>query len=317
MNKATITCVFPAQYVDPEYMCRSFNGVSIGGWDACAPVQCMVVVPGGGDVVSSSPGTGLTWWRSDIGVCTKQQHAAQGCLDVDCMALLPTGDIATASNKAWVITVWDSGTGMFKRALSGHTGVIHSLVVLTTGDLVSSSGDATQRIWNSVTGECKQVHGLSRMLVGAMAALPNGGLVLGFGSCIRMLRSSDCLFNGPGDGKEKLPGECSWVNVLVVLPNGDIASGHQDHRIRLWSGNTQQYIGMLVGHSDSVLTLALLPNGDLVSGSSDCKIMVWDTYTAQCKQVLTGHSSRVSSLVVLQNGDLASGSYDKKILVWA
>ena len=310
-----MACVFPAQYVDPEYICRSFNGVSIGGWAAYA-VQCMVVVPCG-NIVSSSHETGLMWWRSDIGECMKMQHAAEGCLDVDCMAVLPTGDIATASNKAWVITVWASGTGMRKWALSGHTGAIYSLAVLTSGDLVSSSGDATQRLWNSVTGECKQVHGLNPMLVGAMAALPNGGLVLGFSSCIRLWRSSDCLFNGPAEGKEKLEGECSWVNVLVVLPNGDIASGHDDHRIRLWCGNTQQYKGWLIGHTGSVLTLAVLPNGDLASGSSDCKIMVWRTDTRQCKQVLAGHSSKVSSLVVLRSGDLASGSYDKKILVWA
>ena len=62
---------------------------------------------------------------------------------------------------------------------------------------------------------------------------------------------------------------------LVLLPNGDLASGSADGTIRVWEPRTGVCKLVLKGHTGYVMSLAVLPNGDLASGSYDKTIRVW------------------------------------------
>ena len=84
-------------------------------------------------------------------------------------------------------------------------------------------------------------------------------------------------------GKKKLirtlKGHTSAVFCLVVLPNGQLASGSFDKTIKIWDTNTGKEIRTLKGHTNSVYCLVVLPNGQLASGSRDQTIKIWDTNT--------------------------------------
>ena len=69
--------------------------------------------------------------------------------------------------------------GIHTRTLKGHTGWVYSLVVLSTGELASGSPDKTIRVWDTDTGECKQVLKGHTDHVYSLVVLPTGELASG------------------------------------------------------------------------------------------------------------------------------------------
>jgi WD40 repeat protein len=68
------------------------------------------------------------------------------------------------------------------------------------------------------------------------------------------------------------------VSSLAFSRNGRrLATGSQDHSIRLWDLASFEELLVLRGHTEAVLSLAYSPDGrELVSGSGDQSIKVWD-----------------------------------------
>ena len=69
--------------------------------------------------------------------------------------------------------------GIHTRTLKGHTWYVSSLVVLPTGELASGSWDNTIRVWDTDTGECKQVLKGHTGSVFSLVVLPTGELASG------------------------------------------------------------------------------------------------------------------------------------------
>jgi len=120
----------------------------------------------------------------------------------------------------------------------------------------------------------------------------------------------------PGSLIFTLTGHTSWVNTLVTLPNGNLASGSGDSTVRIWNPSTGTLVNTLKGHSDDVLSLATLPNGNLASGSRDYTVKIWNPIKGSLVYSLTGHTREIWTLVTLSNGNLASGSGDSSVKIW-
>ena len=88
---------------------------------------------------------------------------------------------------------------------------------------------------------------------------------------------------------QTLTGHKSGIGGLVVLPNGDLASGSGDNTIKIWNANDWTLKKTLEGKSYFILSLTLLANGDLASGCWDRIIEIWDTNEGKVKQTLKGH----------------------------
>ena len=118
------------------------------------------------------------------------------------------------------------------------------------------------------------------------------------------------------------------VYTILMLKNGDLASGTSDSEIVIWNikdgkvKKTIKYSGNNNRDIVQVISLVLLKNGDLASAStlcfkkSDNAIKIWDIESERVKRTLTGHTDSVTVLTVLENGDLVSGSADKTIKIW-
>jgi WD40 repeat protein len=119
----------------------------------------------------------------------------------------------------------------------------------------------------------------------------------------------------PGAEITRLEGHAGWVEALVPLPDGQLASGGRDGTIRLWDLNTGREGHRLEGHASWVTALVMLPDGRLASGGEDRAILLWDP-SASTEMTRLEAPARISALAVLPNGRLASGGADGTIHLW-
>jgi WD40 repeat protein len=77
-----------------------------------------------------------------------------------------------------------------------------------------------------------------------------------------------------------LEGHTGYINSLVALRNGHMASSSKDMSIKVWNYDNLEYgaalLATLRGHSDSVTSLLLLANGNLASCSKDQTVKIWN-----------------------------------------
>jgi WD40 repeat protein/serine/threonine protein kinase len=73
-----------------------------------------------------------------------------------------------------------------------------------------------------------------------------------------------------------------------------LASGGEDHVIRLWDGKTGKILATLRGHGGAVSALSWSPDGrQLASGSSDKTLKIWDVDTGREITTLRGHTAPI------------------------
>ena len=158
----------------------------------------------------------------------------------------------------------------------------------------------------------------------------------------------------PGAETARLEGHTRRIKALCALPDGRLASGSEDHTIRVWDVTMGAEAARLQGHTGHVDALCLLPDGQLLSSSTDGTMGLWDptTYTQTARSGpglgvsalcllpdgrlasaqfdiqlwdltsgaetarLQGHTDRVDALCLLRDGRLASGSWDTTIRLW-
>ncbi|MBI3248818.1 MAG: WD40 repeat domain-containing protein [Deltaproteobacteria bacterium] len=114
-------------------------------------------------------------------------------------------------------------------------------------------------------------------------------------------------------------GHTNTVTSVAFSPDGTtLASGSDDHSIRLWDVARGQPRAVLQGHIGRVMSVAFSPDGTtLASGSDDHSIRLWDVARGQPRAVLQGHTDWVQSVAFSPDGTtLASGSDDHTVWLW-
>ncbi|NJL46690.1 MAG: TIR domain-containing protein [Leptolyngbyaceae cyanobacterium SM2_5_2] len=118
-------------------------------------------------------------------------------------------------------------------------------------------------------------------------------------------------------------GMFAGVNAVAISPDGQtIASGSDDHTIKVWDLTTRQELRTLSGHTGFVKSVAFSPKGDmLATGSGDKTIKLWDWKTGRELYTLAGHSDGITTVAFSPTGNLlgdivASGSDDHTIKLW-
>lgn len=97
-----------------------------------------------------------------------------------------------------------------------------------------------------------------------------------------------------------------------------LASGSEDHTIKIWSIPDQREVRTLRGHTSSVNSVAFSNDGRLLaSGSTDKTVRIWNVDTWNVGEIFRGHAAQVISVAFSRDGSLlASGSDDGTVKVW-
>lgn len=126
------------------------------------------------------------------------------------------------------------------------------------------------------------------------------------------------------------PGHASGVTAVAWAPNGKyIASGGNDHTIRIWNAKTGADLLILHGLSGGVPAISWSPDsmhiasttaGPSVSGgppASENAVRVWNVTTGKPIYTYHGHSSGITDVAWSPKGErIASSSTDYTVQIW-
>src|SRR6266542_2893088 len=116
-----------------------------------------------------------------------------------------------------------------------------------------------------------------------------------------------------------LRGHRGMVRSLALSPDGALlASGGEDHQIRVWDAATYRLRLTLDGHTDTVNSVAFAPDNTLLaSASADRTVRLWDSSTGREVATLTPSTQVVNSVAFSPDGEvLASAGADAKVYLW-
>jgi WD40 repeat protein len=200
------------------------------------------------------------------------------------------------------------------RTLVGHRDTV-SACALTPDEqhAVSSSLDATLRMWELQTGQSTVLRGHSAA-VRWVTITPDGKSAIS-ASDDTTLKVWDIK---TGQLKFTLYGHTDAVRWVSVTPdNKYVVSASKDTTLKVWQLETGYLLLTLQGHSASVRGVVITPDSTrAISVSDDATLRIWELQTEQ-SIVLRGHSAAVRWVTITPDGKSAiSASDDTTLKVW-
>jgi WD40 repeat protein len=195
---------------------------------------------------------------------------------------------------------------------------------VTVPVVVSGGGDDDQmlKLWDA-SGRLASTLGRHNGAVNGMALIPgsggNGLVTVGSDKAIKIWNLSTLKLVSTLAGSE------GAIYAVAIHPGGEvIATGGEDHKIRLWSRNTGKQL-VIAECADAVHALAFSQDGAyMVSGGADKLLQIWKvrsgpdgamTITAHSNTI--AHDDTITSVAISPDSKLvASASEDDTVKLW-
>jgi WD40 repeat protein len=109
------------------------------------------------------------------------------------------------------------------------------------------------------------------------------------------------------------------VSAIAFSPDGAlIASGSEDHMVRVWQPASGRLVRRLEGHASAVTAVAFSPDGSVIaSASNDRTVRLWEARSGRLLRTLQGHVYHVYAIAFDPHRSwLATASWDRTIQLW-
>ncbi|KAL6867028.1 hypothetical protein J3F83DRAFT_739731 [Trichoderma novae-zelandiae] len=236
-------------------------------------------------IASGSDDSTIRLWRSD-GDTAKPVYSKEDSVErgyVNLVAISPDG-LYMASASGSFVYLWDGITGqpMEHHILSEHDGTIKSIVFSPEGKrLVSTSTDATVRLWDVASGTSLQVFQGHADWVRS-AAFSLDGRYIASASDDGTVRIWDSVEKEGEREPRLLEGHGGYVRAVAFSPDGKLlASGGDDHMIRIWDFASLKLLCELESGSIVIAMLFSPDSSRVVSRSDDGAVTAWDVSTGE------------------------------------
>jgi WD40 repeat protein len=148
--------------------------------------------------------------------------------------------------------------------LFGHKNYVTCFFGLNDTHFASGSQDRKIILWDLNEKKMKlKLENAHTESIKHLVQLESGDLASASQNEIIIWNSINWLF------KYKIDKFESYLNVMILLNNGDLVTGHENSDIIVWDMNSRNEKYQLVDdhHKDVILSLVELPNGELASCS--------------------------------------------------
>jgi WD40 repeat protein len=296
--------------------------------------------PDGKMLVTSSQDKTIKLWdiASRRAVATLKGHRGA----VGPLALSPDGKILASGSQDRTVKLWDVASRRQIGSLNGYTGWFQLALSPDGRTLAMGQRDGLVKLWDVPTR--RQVATLRghRDFVQSVAFSPDSRL-LASGSTDTTIRlwargRGRWGAQGPAGTREVavLKGHANVVGSLAFAPDGKtLASGSDDHTVRLWNVAARQELATLKGHTDQVWYVAFSPDGrSLASGSADSTVKLWAVSARNSiaplgvdrpapgalkrasTSVIQGNSSAIALAFAPDGSSLATAHRDGTVKLW-
>jgi cytochrome c len=273
------------------------------------PVRAIAISADGSSVLSGSFDTAAIRWSlaTEFAEQVLRFHSDA----VNAVAFLKDGRMVTAGADAR-IAIWTTGRQQPDEIFEGHGAPIAALAVSPNGSmLASASWDHTVRLWSLVDGAQRVLEGHTQNVNGVAFAADGRSLVsVGYDLGVRIWPLPD----GPPD-VVTLP---SPLNAVAIAPDGEIATGGADGKVRLLTSKGRETAEVQAGAAP-IVALAISSDGTFIAAAGiGGAVAIIDRKARSIARTLVAHGAPVWSVAFLpDNATLLTGGTDGTIRRWS
>lgn len=254
-------------------------------------------------------------WVMACGYSPGGEFVSSGGLDNLCSLYKLNPESARNGGQLYSSRVDDSNGPIV--VLKGHEGYLSSCKFLSKSKVVTTSGDASIKLWDVETQRCTET--FEGHLADVMSSSINEDGLLVTGSCDATSKVWDTR---SGMCTNTFPSHESDVNSVTWFPKQPaFASGSDDAQIHL--NDLRAYRTLNNYGNDCVVSgitsVDFTHTGTHIIASYDAGgCILWETLTGQKVTNLEGHENRVSCVGISSDGKaLCTGSWDMMLRIWA
>ncbi|KAF9131238.1 hypothetical protein BGX30_013187 [Mortierella sp. GBA39] len=279
-----------------------------------SPINSVEFSPNSLGIVSCSGDKAVNLWDSQTGALVSEFRGHSGVVFGNVFS--PDGSRIASASEDKTVRLWEVNS-YGSVASDSVVEPLNSVTFSSDGQyLVSGDRSGMLRRYSPKSNDPDLTFSSKFKRAQCIAYSPGGHQITtgGFGRDV-------ILWNVPpglGPAQVVLTGHTDYVRVVLFSPCGDwIASGADDHTVRLWDSRTGQPSLVLSGHTNSVGSVAFAPSGhEIASGDEHGEIRTWDVSTGNLKAVLPGPYGRCVVGYMPGSDNIVSAHNCGDILKW-